>query len=47
MAKSFLRRSKCDKSTLRKVEIIARRGYYRKRGRVNRFSTMNKGGRFE
>jgi len=33
MAKSFLRRSKCDKSTLRRVEIIARRGYYKKRRR--------------
>jgi hypothetical protein len=30
MAKTFMRRSKCDKSTLRKIEIIVRRGYYRK-----------------
>jgi hypothetical protein len=30
MAKSFLRRTKYDKSTIRKVEIIVRRGYYRK-----------------
>jgi hypothetical protein len=33
--KSFLRRSKCDKSTLRKIEIIMRRGYFRKRARQN------------
>jgi hypothetical protein len=31
--KSFLRRSKCDRSTLRKVELIARRGYFRRRAR--------------
>ena len=30
MAKSFLRRTKYDKSTLRKIEVILRRGYYRK-----------------
>ena len=30
MAKSFLRRTKYDKSTLRKIDIIMRRGYYRK-----------------
>jgi hypothetical protein len=28
--KSFLRKSKCDKSTLRKVELIFLRGFYRK-----------------
>jgi hypothetical protein len=31
--KSFLRRSKCDKSTLRRVEIIFRRGRYRRHSR--------------
>lgn len=29
--KSFLRRSKCDKSTLRRIEIIIRRGDYKGR----------------
>jgi len=33
MAKSFLRRSKCDKSTLHKIAVILRRGTYRKRRR--------------
>jgi hypothetical protein len=31
--KSNFRRLKCDKSTLRKIEIILRRGYYRKNTR--------------
>ena len=31
--KTFHRRSKCDKSTLRKIEIIMRRGYFRRRSR--------------
>ncbi len=33
MAKTFMRRSKCDKSTLRRVEIILRRGDYKRRRR--------------
>ena len=28
--KSFMRKSKCDKSTIRKVEQIVTRGYFRK-----------------
>jgi hypothetical protein len=31
MAKTFLRRSKCPKSTLRRIEIILRRGWYKRR----------------
>lgn len=35
MAKSYMRRSKCDRSTLRRIEIILRRGDYKKRRRKN------------
>ena len=31
MAKSYMRRSKASKSTLRRVEIILRKGDYKKR----------------
>ena len=30
MAKTFMRRSRCDKSTLHKIAVILRRGRYRK-----------------
>jgi hypothetical protein len=35
MAKTFMRRSKCDKSTLHKIDVIMRRGCYRKPRRSN------------
>lgn len=35
MAKTFMRRSKCDKSTLHKIAVIVPRGTYRKRRRQN------------
>ena len=31
MAKTFLKRTKYDRSTLRKIDLIIRRGYFRKR----------------
>ena len=33
MSKTFMRRSRCDKSTLHKIAVILRRGSYRKRAR--------------
>ncbi len=35
--KSFLRKTKASKSTLRRIEIILRRGDYRKRSTVKKW----------